>query len=109
VFSSPPCMRRGGDALTRRGNRCAHARDGKRCTDPFQTYKGYAACACCVLLIVVLTRWVRAMRALCSSAVLRMSRNRLQKRATHLPQLIFVGQIVRKPQPPIARLIVDFS
>jgi hypothetical protein len=47
--------------------------------------------------------WVRYshMRAL--------SRNRLQKRAPHRTQLIFVRQIARKPQPPIARRIVDFS
>jgi hypothetical protein len=37
------------------------------------------------------------------------SRSRLQKRAAHRKQLIFVRQTVRKPQPPIAQFIVDFS
>ena len=70
------------------------------------------ACVCCVLLIVVMTHRMRAVRALCS-AVTSASRNAfpnlLQKSAAHRMQHIFVRQIARKPQPPIARLIVDFS
>ena len=103
LLSSSSCMYEGGDALTRRGNRCTLARIGVRCTNCFQTCQGYAACACCVLLIVVMTHRMSAVRAHCSSVLRtarKKSRNRLQKRTAHRMQPVrhIVRQTVRKPR-----------